>query len=47
MRIVIRTPNWLGDLMLSRPAIEALRGRFPTDTLIAAAPRRTAPQAVR
>ena len=43
MRIVIRTPNWLGDLMLSLPAIEALRARFPTDTLIAAAPSHLAP----
>ncbi len=28
-RIVVRLPNWLGDLLMSRPALHALRVRYP------------------
>ncbi len=29
MKIVIRTPNWIGDVILSLPAIESLKNNFP------------------
>lgn len=37
-RIVVRTPNWLGDAVLSLPALAALRRRFPDAHLTIAAP---------
>jgi heptosyltransferase-2 len=32
-RILIRTTNWVGDLVMSTPAIEAVRENFPGSTL--------------
>ena len=29
MKILIRATNWIGDAVLSLPAIRAVRGRFP------------------
>lgn len=29
MKIVVRTPNWIGDAVLSLPALESLRKNFP------------------
>lgn len=37
-RIVVRTPNWLGDAILALPALAALRRRFPDAHLSIAAP---------
>src|SRR5258705_1113193 len=28
-RLLVRMPNWLGDAMMARPALGALRHRFP------------------
>ena len=28
-RILVRAPNWLGDLVMSTPGFRALRRRFP------------------
>ncbi|MEE9218115.1 MAG: lipopolysaccharide heptosyltransferase II [Acidobacteriota bacterium] len=33
-RILVRAPNWLGDLMMITPALRAIRGRFPGATLV-------------
>jgi len=38
--ILVRTPNWLGDAILSTPAIHALREAFPKAELMAIAHRR-------
>ena len=40
MRVLVRTPNWLGDVVM---AFAALRARFPGAALAAAAPRALAP----
>jgi len=37
-RIVVRTPNWLGDAVLALPALSALRKRFADAHLTIAAP---------
>lgn len=37
-RLVVRTPNWLGDAVLSLPAIAAVRKHFPDAHLSIAAP---------
>jgi heptosyltransferase-2 len=29
-RVLVRLPNWLGDLLMSRPLLHALRAAFPT-----------------
>lgn len=43
MRILIRTSNWLGDIVMSLPALAALRKHFATSTLVAATPDGLAP----
>jgi heptosyltransferase-2 len=42
-RLVIRTPNWLGDAVLALPAIAAVRRAFAHATLAVAAPAPLAP----
>jgi heptosyltransferase-2 len=42
-RVVIRTPNWLGDAVMALPAIAAVRRAFPTSVLAIAAPVSLAP----
>ena len=42
-RIVIRTPNWLGDAILALPAIAAVRRTMTEATLAVAAPPSVAP----
>lgn len=42
-RLVIRTPNWLGDAVLALPAIAAVRRAYASATLAIAAPRSVAP----
>jgi heptosyltransferase-2 len=37
-RVVVRTPNWLGDAVLALPAMAAIRRRFPGAELTVAAP---------
>jgi heptosyltransferase-2 len=32
-RILVRVPNWVGDAVISLPALDALRARFPRATL--------------
>jgi len=29
MRIVVRVPNWIGDVMFARPALESLKANYP------------------
>jgi heptosyltransferase-2 len=36
-RILVRVPNWVGDLVMAFPALEALRENFPRSTLVALA----------
>ncbi|MEW6665975.1 MAG: lipopolysaccharide heptosyltransferase II [Thermodesulfobacteriota bacterium] len=36
-RILVRMPNWVGDLVMALPALEALRENFPRSTLVALA----------
>lgn len=43
MRLLVRTPNWLGDVVMALPALAALRAHFPRAVLSAAAPRPLAP----
>ena len=43
MRLLVRTPNWLGDVVMALPALAALRAHFPRAALSAAAPRPLAP----
>jgi len=38
MKIVVRTPNWIGDTLMALPAIESLRRNFPADEIWIAAP---------
>ena len=42
-RIVARLPNWLGDVVMALPALDAVRRQFPEATLAAAAPAPLAP----
>lgn len=42
-RIVLRSPNWLGDAVMALPAMAAVRRTFPRSTLAVAAPRSVAP----
>ncbi len=37
MRVVVRVPNWIGDAVLSLPAIESIRHNFPQSSLAIAA----------
>jgi heptosyltransferase-2 len=43
MRLLVRLPNWLGDLVMALPALEMLRRGYPEATLVAALPRAFAP----
>lgn len=36
-RILVRVPNWVGDVVMALPALEALRENFPLSTLVALA----------
>jgi heptosyltransferase-2 len=38
-RLLVRMPNWLGDLLMAVPALRAVRRAFAGATLVAAAPR--------
>ena len=38
-RMLVRLPNWLGDLLMARPAVAALRAAHPTTMFEAVAPR--------
>ena len=38
MNLLIRTPNWLGDIVMALPAIETIREHFAKATLTLAAP---------
>lgn len=42
-RLVIRTPNWLGDVVMALPAIGMIRGGYPDAELTVAVPRAFAP----
>ena len=42
-RVLVRTPNWLGDAVMALPAIGAVRQAFHDRTLIVAAPAAIAP----
>jgi heptosyltransferase-2 len=42
-RVVVRTPNWLGDAVMAIPAIAAIRTAWPDASLAIAAPRGMAP----
>lgn len=42
-RIVVRSPNWLGDAVMSLPALECLRRHFADAALAVAAPATLAP----
>ncbi len=42
-RVVVRTPNWLGDAVMAMPAIAAVRAAWPDATLAVAAPPGIAP----
>jgi lipopolysaccharide heptosyltransferase II len=33
-KILVRTPNWIGDAVISLPALEALRARFPSSEIV-------------
>ncbi len=43
MRVVVRTPNWLGDVVMALPVLAALRAHFPGAILAAAGPRPLVP----
>ena len=43
MRVLIRTPNWLGDIVMALPATAAVRRHFSSATLCVAAPVALAP----
>ena len=36
-KIMVRAPNWVGDTVISLPALKALRERFPKSELIVVA----------
>jgi len=38
MKIIVRTPNWIGDTLMAFPAMAALRRHFPADEISIAAP---------
>lgn len=42
-KILVRAPNWLGDIIMARPAIATIRGHYPDATLTVAAPPAFAP----
>ena len=43
MRVLVRTPNWLGDIVMALPAFAALRAHFDEDELALAGPRAFSP----
>ena len=43
MRVVVRTPNWLGDVVMALPVLSALRAHFADAFLAAAVPKPFAP----
>lgn len=43
MRLLLRTPNWLGDVVMALPALTALRAHYPEAFLAAACPRPLSP----
>ena len=43
MRLLVRTPNWLGDVVMALPALAALRAHYPEAVLAAACPAPLAP----
>jgi heptosyltransferase-2 len=43
MRVLVRTPNWLGDIVMALPVFEALRAHFAGDVLAAGVPQALAP----
>jgi heptosyltransferase-2 len=43
MRVLVRTPNWLGDIVMALPVFAALRAHFADDVLVAGVPRAFAP----
>ena len=43
MRMLVRTPNWLGDIVMALPVLAALRAHFIDDVLAAGVPRAFAP----
>lgn len=45
MRLVVRLPNWLGDIVMAIPALRAVRARWPDAHLGVALPRVFAPLA--
>ena len=38
MRLLVRAPNWLGDIVMALPAIAGIRRHFSSDTLAVAVP---------
>jgi heptosyltransferase-2 len=42
-RLVVRAPNWLGDIVMSLPAIASVRAAYPEAELTVAVPRAFAP----
>lgn len=44
-RLVVRLPNWLGDIVMALPALRAVRARWPDAHLAGALPRPFAPLA--
>jgi heptosyltransferase-2 len=42
-RVLVRLPNWLGDIVMAAPAVAALRREFGASTLAAAVPAAFAP----
>lgn len=45
MRLVVRLPNWLGDIVMAMPALRAVRAHWPDAHLAVAVPRAFAPLA--
>lgn len=43
MKILVRAPNWLGDIVMARPAIATIRACYPEAALTVAAPPAFAP----
>ena len=43
MHVLVRTPNWLGDIVMALPVFAALRAHFAGDLLAAGVPRAFAP----
>ena len=43
MRVLVRTPNWLGDIVMALPVFAALRAHFAEDVLAAGVPGAFAP----